>query len=61
MYMEVTLRQGDYREDRRALFESNAELQQSIIQNEILGFLDLSALGGVNVRNLSFQFKLLIY
>lgn len=49
------LRQGDYREDRRSLFESNEELQVRYHRNNILGFLDLQALGGGNVRNFSFN------
>ncbi len=49
------LRQGDYREDRRGLFESNEELQARYHKDNILGFLDLQVLGGGNVRNLSFN------
>jgi hypothetical protein len=46
------LRQGDYREDRRALFESNTDAQIRYHKNEIKGFLDLSYCG-LNVRSLS--------
>ena len=49
------LHQGDYREDRRSLFESNEELQVRYHKDNILGFLDLSALGGGNVRDFSFN------
>jgi TonB-linked SusC/RagA family outer membrane protein len=49
------LRQGDYREDRRTLFESNEDLQVRYHRNNLLGFLDLSALGGGTVRNLNFN------
>ena len=49
------LRQGDYREDRRSLFESDEDLQVRYHQNNVLGFLDLSALGGAAARNLSFN------
>ncbi|HCL84397.1 MAG TPA: SusC/RagA family TonB-linked outer membrane protein, partial [Chitinophagaceae bacterium] len=49
------LRQGDYREDRRSLFESNSDLQVRYHQNDLLGFLDLQALGGGTVRNLNFN------
>jgi len=49
------LRQGDYREDRRSLFESNEELQARYHKNNILGFLDVQALVGGNVRNLTFN------
>ncbi|MDE3212033.1 MAG: TonB-dependent receptor plug domain-containing protein, partial [Bacteroidota bacterium] len=49
------LRQGDYREDRRALFESNIDAQVRYHKDNILGFLDLQALGGGTVRNFSFN------
>ncbi len=49
------LRQGDYREDRRALFESNIDLQARYHKENILGFLDVQALGGGTVRNLAFN------
>ncbi len=49
------LRQGDYREDRRSLFESNIDLQARFHKDNILGFLDVQALGGGTVRNLSFN------
>ncbi|HVM87681.1 MAG TPA: SusC/RagA family TonB-linked outer membrane protein [Puia sp.] len=49
------LRQGDYREDRRSLFESNIDLQARYHRNELLGFLDLQVLGGASTRNLNFN------
>jgi TonB-linked SusC/RagA family outer membrane protein len=49
------LRQGDYREDRRSLFESNEDLQVRYHQNEIAGFLDVQALGGATARSQSFM------
>ncbi|MES1249972.1 MAG: SusC/RagA family TonB-linked outer membrane protein [Chitinophaga rupis] len=49
------LRQGDYREDRRSLFESNEDLQVRYHKNELFGFLDLAALGGATARNFSFN------
>jgi TonB-linked SusC/RagA family outer membrane protein len=49
------LRQGDYREDRRALFDANEDLQVRYHRNEILGFLDVAALGGATARNFSFN------
>jgi TonB-linked SusC/RagA family outer membrane protein len=49
------LHQGDYREDRRSLFESNEELQVRYHKTAIFGFLDLQALGGANARNFSFN------
>lgn len=49
------LRQGDYREDRRALFESNVDAQVRYHQDNILGFLDLQALGGGTARNFDFN------
>lgn len=49
------LRMGDYREDRRSLFESNVEAQARYHKNNILGFLDLQGLVGGNVRSLSFN------
>src|SRR5579871_178803 len=49
------LRQGDYREDRRGLFESNEDLQVRYHKNNLFGFLDLQALGGGTIRNLNFN------
>jgi len=49
------LRQGDYREDRRQLFDNNEDLQVRYHRNQIAGFLDLSAVGGATVRNFSFN------
>ncbi len=49
------LRQGDYRTDSRNLFESNTDFQARYHKNEIAGFLDLSVLGGANVRSLNFN------
>jgi len=49
------LRQGDYREDRRSLFDDNIDFQARYHRNEIAGFLDLSALGGVTDRNFRFN------
>ncbi|HSZ84470.1 MAG TPA: SusC/RagA family TonB-linked outer membrane protein [Puia sp.] len=49
------LHEGDYREDRRALFESNEEIQARYHRNDVLGFLDLQVLGGANARNFSFN------
>ena len=49
------LRQGDYRTDSRFLFESNTDFQARYHKNEIAKFLDLSVLGGFNVRNLNFS------
>ncbi len=54
-YGRYALRQGDYREDRRSLFESNVEAQARYHHNELLGFLDVQGLIGANVR--SFNFK----
>ncbi|HVY75994.1 MAG TPA: SusC/RagA family TonB-linked outer membrane protein [Puia sp.] len=49
------LRQGDYREDRRGLFESNNDLQARYHQNELFGFLDVGAVAGATVRTLKFN------
>ncbi len=49
------LRQGDYREDRRSLFESNEDLQVRYHKSNIAGFLDVQALGGATARNLNFN------
>ncbi len=49
------LHQGDYREDRRSLFETNEEAQVRYHKNSLFGFLDLQALGGGNARNFSFN------
>ena len=49
------LRQGDYREDRRSLLESNQDLQVRFHPNPLFGFLDLSAVGGGTARNVKFN------
>ncbi len=49
------LHQGDYREDRRSLFESNIDFQARYHRDEILGFLDAQALVGATDRNFSFN------
>ena len=49
------LRQGDYREDRRSLFESNIDAQVRYNQKQVLGFLDLGVLGGGTVRTFNFN------
>ncbi|MDP4252355.1 MAG: SusC/RagA family TonB-linked outer membrane protein [Bacteroidota bacterium] len=49
------LRQGDYREDRRNLFESNEDLQARYHKSNIAGVLNLAALGGATVRSLNFN------
>ncbi|MBS1935886.1 MAG: SusC/RagA family TonB-linked outer membrane protein, partial [Bacteroidetes bacterium] len=49
------LRQGDYREDRRSLFESNEDLQVRYHKNELLGFLDVAAVGGATARSQTFS------
>jgi TonB-linked SusC/RagA family outer membrane protein len=49
------LRQGDYREDHRSLFESNEDLQVRYHQNQLAGFLDLQVLGGATARNFNFS------
>jgi TonB-linked SusC/RagA family outer membrane protein len=54
-YGRYTLRQGDYREDRRDLFESNVEAQARYHKDRILGFLDLQGLIGGNVRSFRFN------
>jgi len=49
------LRQGDYREDRRQMWESIEDAQARYHRNEIAGFLDVSAVGGVTARSFSFN------
>jgi TonB-linked SusC/RagA family outer membrane protein len=49
------LHQGDYREDRRSLFEINTDAQVVYHKNEIAGFLDLNALGGFSARSFNFN------
>ena len=49
------LRQGDYREDRRSLFESNTEFQARFHKNAVFGFLDIQAMVGGNYRNFKFN------
>lgn len=46
---------GDYREDRRSLFQTNVEAQARYQRNRILGFLDVQGLLGANVRNFRFN------
>lgn len=46
---------GDYREDRRALFQTNIEAQARYQKNSILGFLDIQGLLGANVRSFKFN------
>lgn len=47
--------QGDYREDRRSLFESNIEAQAKYHQYNILGFLDVDGFIGGNARSFRFN------
>jgi TonB-linked SusC/RagA family outer membrane protein len=47
--------QGDYREDRRSLFESNIEAQAKYHRNNILGFLNIDGLIGGVVRSFKFN------
>jgi TonB-linked SusC/RagA family outer membrane protein len=54
-YGRYSLRQGDYREDRRSQFESNVEAQARYHKNSILGFLDVQGLIGANVRSFNFN------
>ena len=49
------LHMGDYREDRRSLFESNVDAQVRYHKSSILGFLDFQALGGGTVRSFKFN------
>jgi TonB-linked SusC/RagA family outer membrane protein len=49
------LRQGDYRVDRRSQFDDNIDFQARYHRNEISGFLDVSAVGGVTDRNFKFN------
>lgn len=46
---------GDYREDRRSLFQTNVEAQARYQRNKILGFLDVQGLLGGNVRSFKFN------
>lgn len=46
---------GDYREDRRALFQTNVEAQARYQKNSILGFLDVQGLLGANARSFKFN------
>jgi TonB-linked SusC/RagA family outer membrane protein len=49
------LRQGDYREDRRQLWDANEDLQVRYHRNEIAGFLDVAAVGGATARTFTFN------
>jgi len=46
---------GDYREDRRSLFESNVEAQIKYHKQNIFGFLDIDGFVGGNVRSQRFS------
>jgi len=48
-------RQGDYREDRRSLFESNIETQIRYQKKNIAGFLDIDGFIGGNIRSFRFS------
>jgi len=49
------LHKGDYREDRRSLFESNEDVQVRYHKDKLLNVLDVQALGGATARNFSFN------
>lgn len=50
------LRQGDYREDRRSLFESNEDIQARYHPTTpLFGLIDFGAVAGATARNLSFN------
>jgi len=49
------LHKGDYREDRRSLFESNEDIQVRYHKDKLLNVLDVQALGGATARNFSFN------
>lgn len=48
------LHKGDYREDRRSLFESNEDVQVRYHKSNIANFLDVQAVAGATARNLDF-------
>jgi TonB-linked SusC/RagA family outer membrane protein len=49
------LRQGDYREDRRSLWDANYDLQARYHHNELFNFLDVSGVLGATARSFSFN------
>ncbi|HLX67741.1 MAG TPA: hypothetical protein VKR41_12120, partial [Puia sp.] len=49
------LRQGDYREDRRSLWDANYDFQARYHQNSVAGFLDVNALVGGTARTFTFS------
>lgn len=49
------LRQGDYREDRRSLWDGNEDFQARYHRNEIAGFLDVAAVAGATSRQFTFN------
>ena len=49
------LRQGDYREDHRSLWDGNEDFQARYHRNEIAGFLDVNAVLGATSRQFVFN------
>ena len=49
------LRQGDYRVDRRSLWDGNEDFQARYHRNEVAGFLDIAAVAGATSRQLTFN------
>lgn len=47
--------QGDYREDKRSLFENNTELLLKYNQNNVVRNIGLSAFAGGNIRNFKYN------
>jgi TonB-linked SusC/RagA family outer membrane protein len=52
-------RQGNYDEDKRSRFESNIDFQARYNKKKLFNLIDLNALGGVNVRDLTFNYNYL--
>lgn len=46
---------GDYREDKRSLFENNTEVMAKLKAPRIKGFLDISGFVGANLRTFSYN------
>ena len=52
-------RQGNYGEDKRSRFESNVDFQARYNRKQLFNFLDLNAVAGINVRDLTFNYNYL--
>ena len=52
-------RQGNYGEDKRSRFETNVDFQARYNRTKLFNFLDLNAVAGLNVRDMTFNYNYL--